>query len=155
VRAAERAHLAAALARDLGPRPERLHRRGDVAHRLVGVQALEQRDRLFEVRRRVQIDPGLLPPEQVGHQHGVAFLGEIVRRPAHAVVDAEDLLQHHQPRAAALPVGGRRNRQVALERLAVARRDVDHRAGHLASFAPARSWQRRRPQTGFADWRGL
>ncbi len=68
-----------------------------------------------------QIDPGLLAPVQVRHQHRVAFLGQLVRHFAHGGVDPEDLLAEHHARAAA--IDGRS--QVGLELLAGIRADVD------------------------------
>ncbi|MNQ87267.1 hypothetical protein D3C85_1024830 [compost metagenome] len=66
-----------------------------------------------------QLDAGLLAPEQIGHQHHVALLGQQLRSAAHEAIDAENLLAQHQPR----PAAGGRHGQIGAEGPAIVRGD--------------------------------
>src|ERR1051326_4720499 len=86
---ADRADLAVALRQLLEEVPGVLH----VAHREVVVEVVVEIERLSHVLGIAvrELDAGLLPPEQVGHQADEAGLGELVRVMPHCVVDAPDL----------------------------------------------------------------
>jgi hypothetical protein len=85
-----------------GPLAQRGDRGLHVFHALGLVEAAVEREGALPVFRRIaEFDIGLLAPEEVGHQHHVAFFRVVVGHLAHGVVDAEDLLRDHQARAAA------------------------------------------------------
>ena len=94
----DRADLAIAF----GHRAQRAHRVGDVLDRLVGIEAREKIESRLDLGLRVaQLDTRLNPPEQVGRDRNVALFGVTVGDFAQIAVDAENLLQQHEPRAAA------------------------------------------------------
>ena len=120
---AQRAHAAL----ELGQRAQR-HRRTDVAHAQILVEALVQREGARHVVRTVgQFDAGLLPPEQIRRQHHITFLGQPLGGLAHEAVQAEDLLAQHQAGAAARG----RHGQIALELAAIMRGDADPPGRHV------------------------
>jgi hypothetical protein len=69
---------------------------------LVPIESLQQCERALPVCSGIaELDVRLLAPEQIGHQHEVAFLRVVVRHAAHRVVHAENLLAQHDSRPAA------------------------------------------------------
>jgi len=95
---------------------------------LVEVETVEQFERPgpFLLRLVGQPDARFLAPEKVGAKGHVAGLGEAVGKAAHDAVDAENLLDHHDPRAASRL----RRRQIAHEIAAIGRVDGDFLAAH-------------------------
>ncbi|MOA11410.1 hypothetical protein D3C78_1313480 [compost metagenome] len=94
----------------------------DVLQAQLHVETLVELERARHVSRAVgQLNAGLLAPEQVGHHHHVTLFGQQLRRAAHEIVDAEDLLAQHQAGA----VARSRHGHVGAEGLAIVRGDRD------------------------------
>lgn len=74
---------------------------GQVFHGLSLVESLEELEGAlpFRVGAVAELDARLLAPEQVGAKHGEASGGEPIGNLPHGLVDAEDLLNQHDPGA--------------------------------------------------------
>ena len=116
-------HLAGALR----PRPQRFDRGADIRDTLVHVEALVELEGLGEVGLVVaEVHAGLHPPEEIGHEADIAFLGVEVGDRPQARVDPENLLLDEQAR----PAARLRHRQITPELAAAGGRNIDHRTCH-------------------------
>ena len=115
------------LAGALGPGLQRVERRADVDEGPVHVEALVEAEGPGEVDLAVpEVHAGLHPPEEIGHEADVAFLGVEVGDLSQARVDPENLLLDQEARSAARL----RHRQIAGEPAAVGHGNVDRRPCH-------------------------
>ena len=102
-----------------------------ISDALVDVEALVEREGLlpFGLGLVRDVDAGLLTPEKVGTDRAEARSGQAIADIAHDLIDAEDLLNHDDPGAAAF----RRHRQIGVE-FPIVDFDLDLRPRH---FSPA------------------
>ena len=104
------AHGPDLTARCFGPAAQCVHRRADVSHGVLRLVGLHQRKGPLPVVARVaQLHPRRITPEAVRRQHHETVQRVLLGHGADVLVDAEDLLEQHQPRA----VPFRRQGQVA------------------------------------------
>jgi len=81
-----------------------LAQRGDrvlnVLHAQVFIESLIELEGLLPILGRIaKLHARLLPPEQIRHQHDVAFLCVVISDLAHADVHTKNFLRNHQPGA--------------------------------------------------------
>ncbi len=120
------------LAHAFGAGAQRVQRRTDILDAEGLIEALIQAQGALEVLAAIaQFDARGDAPEQVRHQHRVAFFGVVVRHGAHGGVDAEDFLAQHN----AGPLARCGRGEVGAERAAtVGGVDLDGLAHGLRSF---------------------
>src|SRR5208337_1198446 len=92
----------AGLALELGPRLHRRERVAHIAHALIDIEAAAKLARGFDVvGAEAEIDAGFQAPEQIWRERDVSFFGPAVGDRADMGADAENLLEHQNPRTRA------------------------------------------------------